>query len=340
MDLDLLKESIPFRWRVQNFSKSSATAVCVAYIDARDVMDMLDATVGTENWQSDYKEIKGNLYGGIGIKIKDEWIWKWDCGTESYSDKIKGEASDAFKRAAVKWGVGRFLYDIPVQYCKTNEPKKDNNYPYVIDEEGNKVKNLSDYINQREKVLIFQNRSKALNQNKAPLPLQPTETETVAKVKIEEEEIPEITDEQVKELTETSKLGKLVTETLATAQDEKSLLARTKELIETYGIDKKDSFLKNKFNYNKFRIQDTQDFFNEQLPKLKVFSDLTIEISTLFLNYPEIRNYNNFFIDIINKCSFTSKVDLEALKIFVKGHNQSVIKTSEFIEAIKAKRID
>lgn len=167
MNLELLKESVPFKWRVQNFSKSSSTAVCVAYIDARDVMDMLDAVVGVENWQSDYKEIKGNLYAGIGIKINKEWIWKWDCGTESISEKAKGEASDSFKRAAVKWGIGRFLYDVPVQYVKANEPKKDNNYPYPIDEEGNKIKNLSDYINQREKVLVFQNRPRTLKVNQS-----------------------------------------------------------------------------------------------------------------------------------------------------------------------------
>lgn len=159
-NLELLKESIPFKWRVQNFSKSSPTAVCVAYIDARDVMDMLDACIGAENWQSEYKEIKGHIYAGIGIKINNEWVWKWDVGTESTSEKAKGEASDSFKRAGVKWGIGRFLYDIPVQYCKANEPKKDNNYPYVVDEEGNKVKNLSDYINQREKVLVFTHKSR------------------------------------------------------------------------------------------------------------------------------------------------------------------------------------
>lgn len=164
--LTLLRESIPFRWRVQNFSKSSTVAVCVAYIDARDVMDMLDATVGVENWQSDYKAIKNNMYAGIGIKINGEWVWKWDVGTESTSDKAKGEASDSFKRASVKWGIGRFLYDIPVEYVKANEPKRDNNYPYPVDENGHKIKNLSDYINQRDSVKFFSRGSKVVDQVK------------------------------------------------------------------------------------------------------------------------------------------------------------------------------
>ena len=94
----------------------------LAYIDARQVMDVLDQLVGIGNWQCDYKMVGEDLYCGIGINVagtnKDTinpsptWVWKWDVGTESEYDKEKGRASDAFKRAAVKWGIGRFLYDI------------------------------------------------------------------------------------------------------------------------------------------------------------------------------------------------------------------------------------
>ena len=151
MGLEELKKQIPYKWRVQSFSKTSQAATCVAYVDARDVMDILDEVLGTENWQSDYKEIKGNLYAGVGIKLNDsmEWVWKWDCGTESNTEKEKGEASDAFKRAAVKWGVGRFLYDIPVQYVKTNEKKSDKNYPFVVDDNGSKVWDITKFINDK-----------------------------------------------------------------------------------------------------------------------------------------------------------------------------------------------
>lgn len=153
MNLIDLTQEIPYKWRVQSYSKTSTFATCVAYIDARDAMNLLDHVVSPENWQSDYKEIKGNLYGGIGIKINNEWIWKWDCGTESQSDKEKGESSDAFKRAAVKWGIGRFLYDIPIQFVKTNDIKKDNNYPYPVDDKGNKLRDLSLHLNKDMKPL-------------------------------------------------------------------------------------------------------------------------------------------------------------------------------------------
>jgi hypothetical protein len=154
MNLKDLTQFIPsYKWRVQSVSKNYPAASCVAYIDARDVMYILDEIVGPENWQSDYKEIKGNLYAGIAVKINGEWVWKWDCGTESNTEKEKGEASDAFKRAAVKWGIGRFLYDLPIQYVKTNDKKGSNNYPYPVDENGRKIGNLTTYLNENVKAI-------------------------------------------------------------------------------------------------------------------------------------------------------------------------------------------
>lgn len=114
MDLNDLKKEIPYKWRVQSANQYGAS--CVAYIDARVVQDLLDEVVGAENWQCKYEEHKGNLFCSIGIlqENADVWVWKSDCGVESNVEKQKGEASDAFKRAAVMWGVGRFLYNMPI----------------------------------------------------------------------------------------------------------------------------------------------------------------------------------------------------------------------------------
>lgn len=92
--------------------------VCLLYKTARTDMDLLDETVGPANWENDYREIKGNLYAGIGIRQDDgRMVWKWDCGIESREDgegnEKKGEASDAFKRAGFRWGIGRELYTSP-----------------------------------------------------------------------------------------------------------------------------------------------------------------------------------------------------------------------------------
>ena len=101
------------------------------YKTARVDMDILDETFGANNWQSDYKEIKGNLYAGIAIKVENEWLWKWDCGIESRPDgdgnERKGEASDAFKRAAFKCGIGRELYTAPFIWINSDViPVKQN----------------------------------------------------------------------------------------------------------------------------------------------------------------------------------------------------------------------
>lgn len=88
------------------------------YKTARTDANILDEIIGDNCWQNDFKVIDGVLYGGIGIKErpleKDSlWIWKWDAGTESNTEAEKGRASDAFKRAGFKWGIGRELYTAP-----------------------------------------------------------------------------------------------------------------------------------------------------------------------------------------------------------------------------------
>lgn len=85
------------------------------YKTARTDANILDRVVGYEKWQNDFKRIEGVLYGGVGIYNADlkEWIWKWDAGSESNVEAEKGEASDAFKRAGSKWGIGRELYTSP-----------------------------------------------------------------------------------------------------------------------------------------------------------------------------------------------------------------------------------
>ena len=86
------------------------------YKTARTDMQILDEVVTPYNWKCEYQEIKNNMYCGISIydTNKKEWITKWDCGVESaFGDKEKGEASDAFKRAGFKWGIGTELYTAP-----------------------------------------------------------------------------------------------------------------------------------------------------------------------------------------------------------------------------------
>jgi len=108
--------------RVGNVFKNKGCTLLL-YINARAGMNLLDeAAGGSEYWQKEYYEVKGNLYCRIGVfvPVLNEWVWKSDCGTESNTEKEKGEASDAFKRALVAWGV-RELYTAPMIYIPLNE---------------------------------------------------------------------------------------------------------------------------------------------------------------------------------------------------------------------------
>ena len=110
-------EDIDFR--VQSINKGGYATI-LAYKDARYDMRILDEVAGVGLWQKDYKVIDGNLYCGIGIYVEQlkDWVWKWDVGVESNTEKEKGQASDAQKRAGFAWGIGRELYDFPLIQVK------------------------------------------------------------------------------------------------------------------------------------------------------------------------------------------------------------------------------
>lgn len=144
-----LSQTIPYKWRVQSFSKVKPIATVVAYIDARDASDVLNQ-YATYGWHDDYYEVGGNTYCKVGIVMPDGTVqWRSDCGTESNQDKEKGQASDAFKRACVKWGIGRFLYKLGVEYVPANEVKTDKNFPYPVDEQGKRIWDLTKYISEK-----------------------------------------------------------------------------------------------------------------------------------------------------------------------------------------------
>lgn len=99
--------------RVAQVNKDNSVNLLL-YKTARTDANILDDVIGQFGWQCEFKEVNGVVYCGIGIRTpNDEWIWKWDAGSESNVEKEKGQASDAFKRAGFKWGIGRELYNSP-----------------------------------------------------------------------------------------------------------------------------------------------------------------------------------------------------------------------------------
>lgn len=111
VEFPLLTES-QIEVRIATFKEGKGASLLL-YKDARCDANILDGVILPENWQCKFYECKGNLFCSVGIRIGDEWIWKDDCGSESNVEKEKGEASDSFKRACFKWGLGRELYTAP-----------------------------------------------------------------------------------------------------------------------------------------------------------------------------------------------------------------------------------
>jgi len=116
-------------WRAGSFSNRTNKAMALAYITARAVMNRLDEVVGPENWEDSYEIIPGD--GGdrgyictISIKIGDEWVGKSDGANESTFESVKGGLSDAFKRAANKWGIGRYLYKLGATWVPAEKKER------------------------------------------------------------------------------------------------------------------------------------------------------------------------------------------------------------------------
>lgn len=175
--VEKLKAPIPYSWRVQSRTKDRSKAMCTAYIDARDVMNVLDQHC-ENGWESAFKEVAGFIFAGIGIRDdKGNVYWRWDAGQrvednaqdQMYDQAAKSAASDAFKRAAVQWGVGRFLYDLDIVSLPCDQ------YGNVVDERGQRVWDLTKHINGRK-----QKPSPEPTVSQAPAVTEPKETATVS----------------------------------------------------------------------------------------------------------------------------------------------------------------
>lgn len=112
--------------RIQSINESKTGkvgAILLLYKNARVDMRILDQVFGITGWQRSHEMIAGNLYCNIDIwdDEKSRWIRKQDVGTESNTEKEKGQASDAFKRAGFNIGIGRELYTAPFIYVPLEE---------------------------------------------------------------------------------------------------------------------------------------------------------------------------------------------------------------------------
>lgn len=143
---DELKAEFPrqaISWRAQSMKADGTAAMALAYIDARDVMNRLDDVCGPAGWQCRYPHANGKTVCEIGIRVGEEWIWKADGAGDSDIEAEKGALSDAFKRAAVRWGIGRYLYDLasPWVNCESYERGGKKHWKRWTEDPWSKVRN-------------------------------------------------------------------------------------------------------------------------------------------------------------------------------------------------------
>jgi hypothetical protein len=115
------------RWKPQTVSGNRA--LVVAFVDARVIQDRLDDVVGPQNWEDAYHCLPdGAVVCRLRVRLGEEWITKHDVGGQSEQpdegDRRKAAFSDALKRAAVKFGIGRYLYRLKPQWVDYDPQKK------------------------------------------------------------------------------------------------------------------------------------------------------------------------------------------------------------------------
>lgn len=194
--------------RVGSTNKDNNGFSLLLYKDARVDANILDETVGAENWQCKYYQVKNTMVCSVGINInyadknkEPLWIWKDDGGDDDYqAEKVKAELSDSFKRACFRWNIGRRnLYSSPFIWIKvdTNNTKTSHyEVSHIAYDENNEIKELV-IINSKTKEQVFCYGATVKKAN--------------AKIKQNENEEPKVNNTQVNidstYLTELSKLG-------------------------------------------------------------------------------------------------------------------------------------
>jgi hypothetical protein len=133
-------------WRVGSTNGDKTKGMALAYMDARAVMDRLDNSCGPQNWQCQYTQAGSIMICAIGVCFDGSWVWKQDGAGATDFEGEKGAMSDAFKRAAVRWGVGRYLYDIKAPWVAIQQFGKSFK---IVEDERKKLDELYEKEIQR-----------------------------------------------------------------------------------------------------------------------------------------------------------------------------------------------
>jgi hypothetical protein len=137
-------EMLEISWLVQRSGRANGGkvwALVAPYIKSDAIEDRLDDSVGPENWKVEKYEpgANGGLQCGLSIRVDGEWVTKWDGADNTNVESIKGGMTDAFKRAARKWGIGRYLKKVKADFAICLEGKRDGAYVSYFKENGKNI---------------------------------------------------------------------------------------------------------------------------------------------------------------------------------------------------------
>ncbi|MGB3542490.1 Rad52/Rad22 family DNA repair protein, partial [Rubrivirga sp.] len=129
-DLTRLADPFPasdIEWKPGATTRDKKKGLAMAYLTSRAVQQRFDDVCGPGDWRNEFREgPSGGVLCGISVRVErpdgtSEWVTKWDGADNSQVEAIKGGLSGATKRAAVQWGVGRYLYDLPATWVRLDD---------------------------------------------------------------------------------------------------------------------------------------------------------------------------------------------------------------------------
>jgi hypothetical protein len=132
IDFKALQACFPaedIEWRIQQAGEKNGKvwALCIAYVTNRAIQTRLDEVVGPDNWKNEFLAgPNGGVVCGLSIRVDredgcSEWVTKWDGADNTDIEQVKGGLSGAMKRAAVQWGIGRYLYELEEEFADVRE---------------------------------------------------------------------------------------------------------------------------------------------------------------------------------------------------------------------------
>ncbi len=129
-DLSRLADPFPaddVEWKPGATTRDKTKGLAMAYLTSRAVQQRFDDVCGPADWRNEFREGPGGgVLCGISVRVDRadgtaEWVTKWDGADNSQVEAVKGGLSGATKRAAVQWGVGRYLYDLPATWVRLDD---------------------------------------------------------------------------------------------------------------------------------------------------------------------------------------------------------------------------